>query len=108
MRLIILSLSVLFIIARKILKDIFKDDDRKKAVKAADIVVSMLPARFHIKVAEDCISFSKHLVTASYVSEEIKKLDEVLIKNLGNSAFNFLANAISLGLGSVPAYIYTY
>lgn len=56
--------------------DIFKDNDRKKAIKAADIVVSMLPARFHIKVAEDCISYAKHLVTASYVSEEIKKLDE--------------------------------
>ncbi|MDT0606648.1 saccharopine dehydrogenase family protein [Croceitalea rosinachiae] len=56
--------------------DIFKDDDRKKAVKAAHIVVSMLPARFHIKVAEDCITYSKHLVTASYVSDEIKKLDD--------------------------------
>ena len=56
--------------------DIFNGDDRKRAIKEADIVVSMLPARFHIKVAEDCITFNKHLVTASYVSEEIKALDK--------------------------------
>lgn len=55
--------------------DVFKDDARQKAIEASDIVVSMLPARFHIKVAEDCITFGKHLVTASYVSDEIKSLD---------------------------------
>ncbi|WP_430968441.1 saccharopine dehydrogenase family protein [Spongiimicrobium sp. 2-473A-2-J] len=56
--------------------DIFKDTDRRTVVKNADIVVSMLPARFHIKVAEDCITFGKHLVTASYVSPEIRLLDQ--------------------------------
>ena len=56
--------------------DIFKDEDRKKAIMNSDIVVSMLPARFHIKVAEDCVTLEKHLVTASYVSKEIKSLDE--------------------------------
>lgn len=55
--------------------DVFEDDARSKAIQASDIVVSMLPARFHIKVAEDCITFGKHLVTASYVSDEIKSLD---------------------------------
>lgn len=55
--------------------DIFQDQDRKKIIEESDIVVSMLPARMHMKVAEDCISFKKHLVTASYVSEEIKTLD---------------------------------
>lgn len=55
--------------------DIFNDEDRKSAIKESDIVVSMLPARMHMKVAQDCISFGKHLVTASYVSEEIKTLD---------------------------------
>jgi len=55
--------------------NIFEDEARNKAVKAADIVVSMLPARLHNKVAEDCIVFKKHLVTASYVSDDIRKLD---------------------------------
>ncbi|MFS4494239.1 saccharopine dehydrogenase family protein [Maribacter sp. 2308TA10-17] len=56
--------------------DVFQDDERQKAIKVCDIVVSMLPARMHMKVAEDCIAFEKHLVTASYVSEAIKTLDE--------------------------------
>jgi saccharopine dehydrogenase-like NADP-dependent oxidoreductase len=55
--------------------DIFQEEDRKKAIRECDIVVSMLPARMHMKVAHDCISFEKHLVTASYVSKEIKTLD---------------------------------
>lgn len=55
--------------------DVFDDTARHKAIQATDIVVSMLPARFHIKVAEDCIKFSKHLVTASYVSDKIRLLD---------------------------------
>ncbi|MEM7381938.1 MAG: saccharopine dehydrogenase family protein, partial [Bacteroidota bacterium] len=60
--------------------DIFADNARQEAVKNADIVVSMLPPRLHIKVAEDCIGYGKHLVTASYVSEEIKSLDEAAKK----------------------------
>jgi len=56
--------------------DIFQDDERKKAIEKSDIVVSMLPARMHMKVANDCITYEKHLVTASYVSEEIKTLDK--------------------------------
>lgn len=55
--------------------DVFDDKQRKDVVSKNDIIVSMLPARMHIKVAKDCISCGKHLVTASYVSEEIKKLD---------------------------------
>ncbi|TMM59377.1 saccharopine dehydrogenase [Maribacter algarum] len=56
--------------------DIFEDEERKKVIQESDIVVSMLPARMHMQVAEDCIAFGKHLVTASYVSEEIKTLDD--------------------------------
>ena len=55
--------------------DILNETDRKRAIKAADIVVSMLPARLHINVAVDCLSLQKHLVTASYVSKEMKALD---------------------------------
>ena len=55
--------------------DIFDKIAREQAVQNADIVVSMLPARFHVEVAKDCLTFGKHLVTASYVSEEMKTLD---------------------------------
>ncbi len=55
--------------------DIFDLDSRKKAVADSDIVISMLPARFHLEIARDCIEFGKNLVTASYVSRELKELD---------------------------------
>ena len=56
--------------------DIFEDNARKKAIDNSDIVISMLPARFHIKVAEDCVHLKKHLVTASYVSQELLALNK--------------------------------
>ncbi|MEM1002076.1 MAG: saccharopine dehydrogenase family protein, partial [Bacteroidota bacterium] len=55
--------------------DIFDEASRNKAVEAADIVISMLPARFHLEVAKDCLKFKKHLVTASYVSKEMQAMD---------------------------------
>lgn len=56
--------------------DVFDELARKEAIKNADIVVSMLPARFHIEVAKDCITYKKHMVTASYISPEMKALDQ--------------------------------
>ncbi|MEA1872911.1 MAG: saccharopine dehydrogenase C-terminal domain-containing protein [Bacteroidota bacterium] len=44
-------------------------------VKGCDIAVSMLPACFHIEIARACLKFEKHMVTASYVSTEMKALD---------------------------------
>ena len=61
--------------ATAILLDIFNDDERKAAVQNADIVISMLPARFHIEVAKDCVVYGKHMVTASYISDEMQALD---------------------------------
>lgn len=55
--------------------DIFKDEERIAAIQAADLVISMLPAQYHIKMAADCLTFKKHLVTASYISPELQKLD---------------------------------
>ncbi|EAR12724.1 saccharopine dehydrogenase, putative [Polaribacter irgensii 23-P] len=61
--------------ATAIILDVFDKKQREEQVKKADIVISMLPARFHIDVAKDCITFGKHMVTASYVSDEMKALD---------------------------------
>lgn len=66
---------------KTIIFDAFNDEQREKEISNADIVVSMLPARFHIIVAKDCLKLKKHLVTASYVSDEINKLDEEVKKN---------------------------
>ena len=60
---------------RGILLDVFNEPQRREAVENSDLVISMLPARFHIEVARDCIEFGKHLVTASYISNEMQLLD---------------------------------
>jgi len=63
--------------------NVFDENERKNAVKDADIVISMLPARFHLEVAKDCLEFGKSLVTASYVSKEMQALnDDVKAKGL--------------------------
>ncbi|MFK2818760.1 saccharopine dehydrogenase C-terminal domain-containing protein [Flavobacteriaceae sp. LMIT009] len=62
--------------------DVFDKQSRSDAIKNSDIVVSMLPARFHIEVAKDCIKFGKNMVTASYISKEMQALD-ASVKNKG-------------------------
>ncbi len=62
--------------ANAIVLDVFNDKSRKEAIKKADIVISMLPARMHIEVAKDCITYKKNMVTASYVSKEMEALDK--------------------------------
>jgi saccharopine dehydrogenase-like NADP-dependent oxidoreductase len=62
--------------ASAITLDVFDANSRETAVKNADIVISMLPARFHIEVAKDCVTFRKSMVTASYVSKEMQALDQ--------------------------------
>jgi saccharopine dehydrogenase-like NADP-dependent oxidoreductase len=61
--------------ASAVILDVFNKKEREAQIKKADLVISMLPARFHLEVAKDCITFEKHLVTASYISEEMKTLD---------------------------------
>jgi saccharopine dehydrogenase-like NADP-dependent oxidoreductase len=41
----------------------------------------MLPAHLHIEVAKDCILLKKNIVTASYISDAMKELDEEAKKN---------------------------
>ncbi|WP_417888888.1 saccharopine dehydrogenase family protein [Xanthomarina gelatinilytica] len=62
--------------AQAIMLDVFDKKSREQAIQNSDIVISMLPARYHIEVAKDCISYNKNMVTASYVSEEMHKLDK--------------------------------
>ena len=61
--------------ANAIVLDVFDKKQRETEIKKADIVISMLPASLHIEVAKDCITYKKHMVTASYISEEMKALD---------------------------------
>lgn len=49
---------------------------RRPEIERADLVISMLPARFHIDVAKDCIELKTNLITPSYISKEMKELDQ--------------------------------
>jgi len=62
--------------ATAITLDVFNKKSRVEAVKLADIVISMLPARYHVEVAKDCITYNKSMVTASYVSDDMQALDQ--------------------------------
>lgn len=53
---------------------------RRNQIKKSDIVISMLPARFHIDVALDCVDLKKDLITPSYVSKEMKELHDKAIE----------------------------
>ncbi len=61
-----------------------KDDlVRENEIQSADLVISMLPARFHKFVAKSCVKFSKPFLSASYESAEMKDLEnEIRDKNL--------------------------
>ncbi|HLS71034.1 MAG TPA: saccharopine dehydrogenase C-terminal domain-containing protein [Chitinophagaceae bacterium] len=50
------------------------DKERRALVKNADLVISLLPPRFHHIVGKDCLEFKKHLITASYVTPELMAL----------------------------------
>ena len=66
--------------AKAIKFDVFNQKQRTSEIQKANIIVSMLPARFHIEVAKDCVKFEKHMVTASYISKEMKLLDKEVRK----------------------------
>ncbi len=65
--------------AEAIKLDVFDQEAVHSAVGEADIVVSMLPARFHMEVAKACVIHSTHMVTASYVSKEMMELNEEVV-----------------------------
>jgi saccharopine dehydrogenase-like NADP-dependent oxidoreductase len=47
----------------------------ERTIAAADIVASLLPWTLHPAIAELCLAHGKHLVTASYVKEEMQAMD---------------------------------
>ncbi len=49
--------------------------ERRPYISDADLVISMLPARFHVDVALDCIDLKTDLITPSYISPEMRELD---------------------------------
>ena len=54
--------------------DVKMDAQRNALIEQADIVISMLPPSLHSLIAGNCITSGRHLLTASYADEEMKKL----------------------------------
>lgn len=52
-----------------------EDPEATREISTADVVISLLPAMLHPIVAINCLKYNKHLLTASYVSDEMKALD---------------------------------
>ncbi len=53
----------------------------KVSINRADIVISMLPPAYHHLVARHCLDLKKHLLTASYVSDEMSVYHSHAVEN---------------------------
>jgi len=62
--------------AKALKLDIHEVKKVEREISLADAVISVLPYNFHPEVAKYCIKQRKHLITASYVSDSMRKLDE--------------------------------
>ncbi len=56
--------------------DAANENDLEKQIKDHDIIISLLPAPMHPKVARLCLAHGKNMVTASYVSPAMRALDD--------------------------------
>ena len=61
--------------------NILDEYQREEFILKSDIIISMLPARFHIILAKSCLKLKKNLLTASYVGDEMKNLNKDVIDN---------------------------
>jgi saccharopine dehydrogenase-like NADP-dependent oxidoreductase len=56
--------------------NIENEAQRRKLVSEADVVISLLPPDLHYFIALDCVEFGKHLLTASYIDDRIRGLEQ--------------------------------
>lgn len=61
---------------RAIRFDISQTEESRAVVATADVVVSLIPSNLHPLVARLCLLEGKHLLTASYVSDEMNALHQ--------------------------------
>ncbi len=49
--------------------------ERRAHLQGKDIVISMLPASMHTEVVRDCIEMGIHVITPSYVTDDVQAMD---------------------------------
>jgi len=54
--------------------NVLNEEQRAEQIQQHDVVVSLLPAKMHHIPAETCLKHNCHLITASYVSKELKQM----------------------------------
>jgi len=57
------------------------EDSLGVLVAEHDLTISFVPYQFHVNVANQCIKYSKHMITASYEFPEMKALHQQAIDN---------------------------
>lgn len=62
--------------AKAIELDLFDEEQLKAEIFKNDVVVSLAPAHLHIHIAKQCLSLKKSLFTASYVNDELAKMNQ--------------------------------
>lgn len=60
--------------------DAFDPEARDELIAKSDLVLSMLPARFHPLVLENCLKHKKDLITPSYESKEMQAVQPEIDK----------------------------
>ncbi len=61
--------------------DVSDSEALRKMVSENDLIISMLPASLHFTVAEKCAEIGRHLLTASYLNDEIQELSKQFEEN---------------------------
>ncbi len=67
-------------LAEAVALDVTDDARRGELVQRADLVISMMPPSLHFLVAQDCLLYGRHLLTASYLDDRIRSMDADLKK----------------------------
>lgn len=63
--------------------DVTNEKQRGDLIQRAHVVISMMPPALHFLVAKDCVEYRKHLLTASYLDDKMKSLqDEISNRKL--------------------------
>ena len=61
--------------AKAVTLNVEDDASLREMVKGADLVISLVPYAYHVRVAKLCLEFKAHFVSTSYVSPEMRALD---------------------------------
>jgi saccharopine dehydrogenase-like NADP-dependent oxidoreductase len=56
--------------------DVQDEKQRSELIQRAHVVISMMPPALHFLIAKDCVEYRKHLLTASYLDDKMKSLQD--------------------------------